>query len=179
MGKPAATPGGAAGERSSRETESSSTGGTEERETRGNSKIRCRQSRKMQEPGQLGECIGRRNWKSEERGNPNRRTRGAEGHESWGNPRIGRRQGRKMQRPGQPVMHRQARRAKWSCGGTRNFKTAGSAERSRNPGQLGDRTPAEPEDEACGATQSRVRRRYLEERDRGVTHRSSAGSAEG
>lgn len=57
-------------ERSSRETESSSTGGTEEREIRGNSKIRCRQSRKMQEPGQPGTCIGRRNWKSEAAGQP-------------------------------------------------------------------------------------------------------------
>jgi len=35
-------------ERSARETESSSTGGTEEREVRGNSNIRCRYSRKMQ-----------------------------------------------------------------------------------------------------------------------------------
>jgi len=35
-------------ERGARETESSSTGGTEEREIRGNSKIRCRHSRKMQ-----------------------------------------------------------------------------------------------------------------------------------
>jgi len=52
-------------ERSSRETESSSTGGAEEREIRGNSKIRCRYSRKMQEPGQPGTCIGRRSWKSE------------------------------------------------------------------------------------------------------------------
>lgn len=57
-------------ERSSRETKSSSTGGTEEREIRGNSKIRCRQSRKMQEPGQPGTCIGRRNWKSEAAGQP-------------------------------------------------------------------------------------------------------------
>ena len=57
-------------ERSSRETESSSTGGTEELEIRGNSKICCRQSRKMQEPGQPGTCIGRRNWKSEAAGKP-------------------------------------------------------------------------------------------------------------
>jgi hypothetical protein len=52
-------------ERSARETESSSTGGTEEREVRGNSNIRCRYSRKMQGPGQPGTCVERRNWKSE------------------------------------------------------------------------------------------------------------------
>jgi hypothetical protein len=71
-------------ERSSRETENSSTGGAEEREIRGNSKIRCRQSRKMQEPGQPGECIGRRNWKSEVAGKP-----GTDAPEALKDARVG------------------------------------------------------------------------------------------
>jgi len=71
-------------ERSSRETESSSTGGAEEREIRGNSKIRCRYSRKMQEPGQLGTCIGRRSWKSEAAGKP-----GADATEALKDARFG------------------------------------------------------------------------------------------
>ena len=96
-------------ERSARETESSSTGSTEEREVRGNSNIRCRYSRKIQGPGHTWDLC----WEAqlEERSSEatcSRRNRGAEGCESRGNSMIGRRQGRKMQRPGKPVMHQEA-----------------------------------------------------------------------
>jgi len=51
-------------------TRSTSTRCAEGRETRGNSRVRRRQSRKMQEPGQPGKCIGRRNWRGEIAGKP-------------------------------------------------------------------------------------------------------------
>src|ERR1017187_7441163 len=51
-------------ERCRGETRSSSARCVEGREIRGNSKIRRRCSRKMQEPGRPGECIGRHNRKS-------------------------------------------------------------------------------------------------------------------
>jgi hypothetical protein len=69
-GKPANPPGGAAGERSRGATQSSSAGSAEGREIRGDSKIRRRQSRKMQSLGKLSGHIGRRNWNSEDSGQP-------------------------------------------------------------------------------------------------------------
>ncbi len=84
VGKPTATSGGAAGRAEFEGNRELKHRRHRKREIRGNSKIRCRQSRKMQEPGQPGNYIGRRNWKREAAGQPN-----ADATEALKDTRIG------------------------------------------------------------------------------------------
>jgi len=86
--------------RATKETSSSSAGGAEGCEIRGNSKIHCRQGRKMQKPGQPGGRIRRRDQRTKS-GATRTSTMGSPKDTRRGNSKLGRRQSLKMQDAGQ------------------------------------------------------------------------------
>jgi hypothetical protein len=161
-GQPDTTLGGAAGKRSRGATRSSSAGSTEGREIRGDSKIRRRQSRKMQSLGKPRGHIRRRNWNSEDAGQPGDLMPVALKDARFEATRrsIAGKAGRCGSR-GNP--------GDVSRGATGGPKPRGNLElhrwerqRMRNSRQLEDPSPAEPEDAGCGATRSPIGRRDRE-----------------
>jgi len=86
--------------RAKKATSSSSAGGAEGCEIRGNSKIHCRQGRKIQKPGQPGGRIGRRDQRTRS-GATRTSTKEAPKDTRRGNSKLSRRQNPKMQDAGQ------------------------------------------------------------------------------
>jgi hypothetical protein len=137
-------------------TRSNSARSAEGREKRGNSRLRCRHSRKMQKPGQPGESIGRRNWKGVAAGEtPGYGARCAEGWEIRGDSKIHRRQGRKVRRPGQPGGSISRRNRRSEVRGNLSF-TAGCAEgrETRGNSKIGRRQSLRMQDAGQLATSS-------------------------